>query len=112
MATRPRTFKRLAYVLAFLSVSTIAFMLTFTAFGALMVPITGDAMDWKSRYLAGFRGTSCGRVKIGSDPKSATSCALDANAAGKPFQVIYNIQGMIPGSLVPLSGHQMGDYCP
>lgn len=55
---------------------------------------TGDAMDWKNHYLAGRGGVNCGRVKIGGDPTSATECAVEANAAGKPFWVAYNIQGI------------------
>jgi len=53
----------------------------------------GDAMDWRSRFLAGRHGTDCGRVKIGQDPATATKCALEAHAAGRSFRVRYDIQG-------------------
>jgi hypothetical protein len=66
-------------------------------------PNIGDLMDWKSRYLAGFRGVNCGRVKVGQDATSATQCALKANANGQPFRVVYEIQGydsIVAGGIV------------
>jgi len=56
--------------------------------------VTGDAMDWESHYLAGVRSADCGRVKIRGDASSSTQCALQAEAQGKPFRVVYNIQGI------------------
>jgi hypothetical protein len=56
--------------------------------------VTGDAMDWRSRLLAGFGSVTCGRVPIRGDASAATQCALKANAEGKPFRVTYNIQGI------------------
>ena len=70
---------------------------------ALLVPVVGDAMDWRSRYLAGWRGENCGRVKIGQDATAATQCALKAQSNGRPFRVVYNIQGIdsaIAGGIV------------
>ena len=61
--------------------------------GRLLVPLTGDAMDWKSHYVAGFQSTNCGRVKVRQDPSQATACALKANSEGRAFRVVYNIQG-------------------
>jgi hypothetical protein len=54
---------------------------------------TGDAMDWKSHYLAGVRSVNCGRVKVRGDPSAATQCALQADTKAQLFRVIYNIQG-------------------
>jgi hypothetical protein len=53
----------------------------------------GDAMDWRSWWLAGRHGTNCGRVRIGQDPEHATKCGLEAYAAGRPFRVRYDIKG-------------------
>jgi hypothetical protein len=56
--------------------------------------VIGDAMDWRSRRLAGWHGINCGRVKVHGDPRAATACALRAQAEGKPFRVRYDIQGI------------------
>jgi hypothetical protein len=53
----------------------------------------GDAMDWRSRWLAGSHSINCGRVRIGQNPNQATKCGLEANAEGRPFRVRYDIQG-------------------
>jgi hypothetical protein len=53
----------------------------------------GDAMDWQSRSLAGWRSINCGRVEVHGDPTASTECALRAQAEGKPFRVVYNIVG-------------------
>jgi hypothetical protein len=63
-------------------------------FSILFVPVTGDAMDWRSHYLAGFFSTNCGRVRIREDATKATECALKANSDGRPFRVVYDIQGI------------------
>ena len=57
------------------------------------VPITGDAMDWKSQRLAGLHSVNCGRVGFRGDPSDATRCALDANAKRQPFRVTYQVEG-------------------
>lgn len=84
-----------------------------------LVPVTGDAMDWESHYLAGLGAVNCGRVKIRRDPSSATQCALQAYAKGQPFWVIYNIQGfdsIVAGGIVRKSGGALlaltYDSCP
>jgi hypothetical protein len=63
----------------------------------------GDAMDWRGLWLAGTHSINCGRVRIGQNPNQATKCALEANAAGRPFRVRYDIQGWdssVAGGLV------------
>ena len=68
-----------------------------------LVPATGDAMDWESHYLAGLGSVNCGRVKIRGDASSATQCAVQAETQGKPFRVVYNIQGfdaIVAGGIV------------
>ena len=63
----------------------------------------GDAMDWRSRWMAGRHSVDCGRVRIGQDPGAATKCGLEAYAAGRPFRVRYDIQGWdaeVAGGLV------------
>jgi hypothetical protein len=59
-----------------------------------VVPVTGDAMDWVSHFLAGFGGINCGRIGVRGDPSAATKCALEANAEGHPFRVVYNLPGI------------------
>jgi len=61
-------------------------------FSARLRHITGDAMDWRSRYLAGFSSTSCGRVMVGQDPNKATECALKAYSESRAFRVTYDVQ--------------------
>jgi hypothetical protein len=85
----------------------------------VVVPVVGDAMDWKSHYLAGLRSTNCGRVKIRGDASKATQCALEKNAKGHAFRVIYEIQGidsMVAGGIVRTSGGKIltlsYDSCP
>ena len=48
----------------------------------------------KGRDLAGPESVDCGWVTIGQDPSKATACALDANAKGKPFRIVYQVQGI------------------
>ena len=81
--------------------------------------VLGDAMDWKSHYLAGLRGVNCGRVKIGGDASAATQCALQADAGAKAFRVIYDIQGFdanVAGGIVRTSSGRLlalsYDSCP
>jgi len=59
-----------------------------------LVPVIGDAMDWRSHYLAGLSSVNCGRVTVRGDAAAATQCALQAQARAQPFRVIYNIQGI------------------
>jgi len=94
MANWRKLLNRSLLIFLIFSASAIVFMLVFLPFGALLVPIMGDAMDWRSHYLAGVWSTDCGRVKVRGDATSATECAQKANAVGKPFRVRYNIQGI------------------
>lgn len=87
--------------------------------GALLVPVLGDAMDWRTRYLAGWRGVNCGRVKIGQDAAPASQCGLKAQSDGRPFRVVYNIQGFdsrVAGAIVRTPDGQLlalsYDSCP
>lgn|SRR6266850_4329885 len=63
-------------------------------FSILLVPITGDVMDWRRHYLAGLFSTNCGRVRVREDARKATKCALKSNSEGRPFRVVYDIQGI------------------
>jgi hypothetical protein len=66
-------------------------------------PKVGDLMDWKAAYLAGRHGVNCGRVGVRGDARSATQCALKAQAEGRPFRVAYEIQGydaIVAGGIV------------
>jgi hypothetical protein len=81
--------------------------------------MTGDAMDWKSRYLVGLGGVNCGRVKVRGDPSAATQCALQADTKAQPFRVSYNVQGFdafVAGGIVRTpSGKHLAlsyDSCP
>ena len=59
----------------------------------IAVSIFGDAMDWRSKRLAGRKGIDCGRVRLRQNPTAATNCALQMQAERKPFRVRYDIQG-------------------
>jgi hypothetical protein len=61
--------------------------------GTIVTLVIGDSMDWHTKWLARLHGVNCGRVKVRGSPTAATSCALKANADGKPFRVAYNIMG-------------------
>ena len=87
--------------------------------GALLGPVLGDAMDWRTHYLAGWRGVDCGRVQVGQDAAAASQCGLKAQSEGRPFRVVYNIQGFdsrVAGAIVRTpSGHLLAlsyDSCP
>lgn len=60
---------------------------------APILRVTGDALDWRSRWIMGAGGIDCGRVKVGADAHAATNCALKAYADGKQFRVRYDILG-------------------
>src|SRR5260370_42593924 len=88
-------------------------------FSILLVRVTGDAMDWRSHYSAGLFSTNCGRVRIRKDPTKATECALKANSEGRPFRVVYDIQGIdstVAGGIVRKSDGKLlalqFDGCP
>jgi hypothetical protein len=65
----------------------------FLSWSRMVVWVSGDALAWKSAYLAGLRGVNCGRVGIRQRSTEATNCALKANAEGKPFRVAYSVMG-------------------
>lgn len=77
--------------LVLLSLLTMAVLTD--AIGTVAAYFIGDSMDWHTKWLAGLHGINCGRVKVHADPTAATSCALKANADGKPFRVVYNVVG-------------------
>jgi hypothetical protein len=75
-----------------------------------LIPIVGDAMDWRSRWLIGSHGIDCGRVEVQGDPKAATACALKAQSEGRPFRVRYDIMGYdsaVAGGIVRASTGQI-----
>lgn len=79
-------------------------------FSFKLVRLTGDAMDWRSHFSAGLFSTNCGRVRVGEDPAKATQCALKANSEGKPFRVVYDIQGFdsaVAGGIVRKSNGKL-----
>jgi hypothetical protein len=51
-------------------------------------------LDSESKRLAGVHAIDCGRVSLDGNPKAATTCALSAQKAGKPFRVRYDVQGV------------------
>ena len=53
-----------------------------------------EQLEKRSRELAGPNAVDCGRVALYKDPTHATKCALAANKAGKPFRVLYDVQGI------------------
>jgi hypothetical protein len=59
-----------------------------------LLRMTGDLMDWRSPLLGGIHSVNCGRVEIAGPASVSTRCALQANTEGKPFRVIYNLQGI------------------
>jgi hypothetical protein len=60
-------------------------------YSSKLARVTGDAMDWRSHFLAGLSSTNCGRVRVDQDPTQATQCALKANSEGHPFRVAYDV---------------------
>jgi hypothetical protein len=80
----------------FLAISAIGFMPIFIpiSLSDTFIRKYGDGMDWRSRWLAGSHSINCGRVRIGQDPSQVTECTLEANAAGRPFRVRYDIRGI------------------
>jgi hypothetical protein len=61
---------------------------------SVFVKTFGDAMEWKSRWIAGRNAVNCGNVPVRGDPEAATDCALRAFAAHDPFRVRYGLQTM------------------
>jgi hypothetical protein len=86
-------YRRWRKIVFFLVFACVVFLADFMGLTWPLFHVTGDAMDWKSHYLAGIYSVNCGRVKIRGDASMATDCALQADAEAKPFRVIYNIQG-------------------
>jgi hypothetical protein len=81
----------------FLLLLCLVFLDLMGILGALLVPVLDDAMDWRTRHLAGWQAVDCGRVKIGQDAAAASQCALKAQSDGRPFRVVYNILGYDSG---------------
>jgi hypothetical protein len=52
----------------------------------------GDAMEWRSRWIAGNGAINCGTVRIGGSADGATGCALQAFAEHRHFRVRYTIK--------------------
>jgi hypothetical protein len=93
--------KKAAVVLGILLVLFVSDALV--PWSGLVVRLTGDALTWKTAFLAGWRGIDCGRVRLGQDPKNATGCAQKANADGEPFRVRYDLMGVdssVAGAIV------------
>lgn len=70
----------------------------------------GDRMEQESGLLMGNQGIDCGRVKVRGNPRSATECALKAQAAGKPFRIRYDIMGIdsaVAGGIVRTPAGQL-----
>jgi len=70
----------------------------------------GDRIEQESGLLMGKQGIDCGRVKVSGNPKSATECALKAQAEGKPFRVRYDIMGIdsaVAGGIVRTPAGQL-----
>jgi len=114
-----RITKRILWIAAWFFAVWIVLAFLLTPVGYLTVPIFGDAMDWKSHYLAGLRSVNCGRVKNRGDASNATKCALDANARGEAFRVAYQVQGIdsiVIGGIVRTSNGKLlsltYDSCP
>jgi hypothetical protein len=119
----PGPSKRWRRIILWIFVSVlVCFALIFVDSMGMTYPltlVTGDAMDWRSHYLAGLRGVDCGRVKFRGDASLATRCALQANTEAKPFRVMYDIQGFdsgVAGGIVRTpSGRMLAlsyDSCP
>jgi len=53
-----------------------------------------DKLELTSIELAGSEAMDCGRVRLHSDPKAATDCALKVFSEKKPFRVRYDLLGM------------------
>jgi hypothetical protein len=53
-----------------------------------------DLLERQSWQLAGEKAVDCGRVPLGENPKGAADCALRAYKAGKPFRVLFDVQGI------------------
>jgi hypothetical protein len=56
-----------------------------------------DAVEQKLQELAGNTATNCGRLQVNADLKTAGDCAMQANAAKKPFYVAYDMPGLTVG---------------
>jgi hypothetical protein len=79
-----------------LSVSMAAFYLFGGRYSATaqaaFVSTFGDAMEWKSRSIAGWHTLNCGIVAPHGNADAATDCALRAFASHRPFRVRYGLQ--------------------
>ena len=60
----------------------------------VLTPIFGDPIDRMARRLAGREAINCGRVGWHDGPNEATRCALEAQAEGLPFRVVYESHGI------------------
>jgi hypothetical protein len=88
-----RKWRKLVWIAAALLACFFVLLADSLGVGALIIPIFGYSAQWKSHHLAGLRSIDCGWVRLREDPSKATSCALDADAKGKAFRVIYQVQG-------------------
>jgi hypothetical protein len=98
-----RTWRIILWVVLPVVFCVALFIADGTGLTYLLVPVTGDEMDWESHYLAGLTSRNCGRVKVGESASQTTQCALAANAKGKAFRAIYDIQGidsLVAGGIV------------
>ncbi len=58
-----------------------------------------DALEGQLRNIAGQGATNCGRVGVSGDVKKVSDCAMEANAAKRPFYVAYDLPGGDAGTI-------------
>jgi len=72
----------------------ILLAVTMPAASGPLVRLIGDKLDWKSRRLAGWSATDCGRVEPNADGTKASACVLKAFQDKKPFRVRYDLMSI------------------
>lgn len=95
MSRRFRSVRTFLVVVITICVCIAAFYLfggRYSAITQAFVRTFGDAMEWKSRSIAGWGAVNCGIVPIHGKPDAATDCALRAFASHRPFRVRYGLE--------------------
>jgi hypothetical protein len=95
-------------VAALLGVAIVDFLFA-PIFSMAIVAVFGDAMDWKSRSLAGRNAIDCGRVSTQHNPKTATECVLSAVNNKRAFRVRYDLLGFDSAVAAGLVGDSRGN---